>query len=75
MKLKTDKLGPIRSALFVPGDRPDRVDKAVATVADRVIIDLEDAVAVSKKVGARTPVRDKVIAHKDRRVIVRINGL
>jgi citrate lyase subunit beta/citryl-CoA lyase len=75
MKLETDKLGPIRSALFVPGDRPDRVDKAAATVADRVIIDLEDAVAVSQKVAARALVRDKVIAHKDRRVLVRVNGL
>ncbi|MGD9079107.1 MAG: CoA ester lyase [Desulfobacterales bacterium] len=75
MKLETDKLGPIRSALFVPGDRPDRVDKAVATLADRVIIDLEDAVAVSQKVKTRAPVRDKVIAHKDRSVLVRVNGL
>jgi citrate lyase subunit beta/citryl-CoA lyase len=75
MKLETDKLGPIRSALFVPGDRPDRVDKAVATVADRVIIDLEDAVAVSQKVATRALVRDKIIAHKDRRVLVRVNGL
>ena len=75
MKLETDKLGPIRSALFVPGDRPDRVDKAVATVADRVIIDLEDAVAVSQKAQTRALVRDKIIAHRDRRVLVRVNGL
>jgi citrate lyase beta subunit len=33
MKTETDKMGPIRSALFVPGNRPDRVDKAVATAA------------------------------------------
>ncbi|MDH3798226.1 MAG: CoA ester lyase [Desulfobacterales bacterium] len=75
MKLETDKLGPIRSALFVPGNRPDRVDKAVATVADRVIIDLEDAVAVSQKVETRALVRDKIIVHKDRRVLARVNGL
>jgi len=75
MKLEADKLGPIRSALFVPGDRPDRVDKAVATVADRVIIDLEDAVAVSQKAQTRALVRDKIIAHRDRRVLVRVNGL
>jgi citrate lyase subunit beta/citryl-CoA lyase len=75
MKLETDKLGPIRSALFVPGNRPDRVDKAVATLADRVIIDLEDAVAVSQKVETRALVRDKIIAHKDRGVFVRVNGL
>jgi citrate lyase subunit beta/citryl-CoA lyase len=72
---ETDKLGPIRTALFVPGNRPDRVDKAVATEADRVIIDLEDAVAVSKKAETRALVRDKIIAHKDRGVLVRVNGL
>jgi citrate lyase subunit beta/citryl-CoA lyase len=75
MKLETDQLGPIRTALFVPGNRPDRVDKAAATAADRVIIDLEDAVAVSQKEETRTLVRDKIIAHKDRGVLVRINGL
>jgi citrate lyase subunit beta/citryl-CoA lyase len=31
--------------LFVPGDRPDRFGKAVASGADVVILDLEDAVA------------------------------
>ncbi|MGD2096890.1 MAG: CoA ester lyase [Desulfobacterales bacterium] len=75
MQPETDKLGPIRSALFVPGNRPDRVDKAVATPADRVIIDLEDAVAVGQKEESRPLVRDKVIAHRDRGVLVRINGL
>jgi len=72
---ETDKLGPIRTALFVPGNRPDRVDKAIATAADRVIVDLEDAVAVSQKVETRALVRDKIIAHKDRGVLVRVNGL
>ena len=75
MKPETDKLGPIRTALFVPGNRPDRVDKAIATAADRVIIDLEDAVTASQKVETRALVRDKIIAHKDRGVLVRINGL
>ena len=75
MQPETDKLGPIRTALFVPGNRPDRVDKAIATAADRVIIDLEDAVAVSQKEKTRTLVRDKIITHKDRGVLVRVNGL
>ena len=34
-----------RSILFVPGDRPDRYEKALAAGADAVCIDLEDAVA------------------------------
>ena len=32
------------SYLFVPGNRPERFDKAFAAGADVVIIDLEDAV-------------------------------
>ena len=75
MKPEKTELGPIRTALFVPGNRPDRVDKAVATAADRVIIDLEDAVAFSQKEETRPVVRDKIIAHKDHRILVRVNAL
>jgi len=42
-----------RTWLFVPGDRPDRFEKARASGADAVIIDLEDAVAISAKQRAR----------------------
>ncbi|MEG7793091.1 aldolase/citrate lyase family protein, partial [Listeria monocytogenes] len=41
------------SYLFVPGDRPERFDKAVAAKADAVIIDLEDAVPDAAKAAAR----------------------
>ena len=67
--------GPIRTALFVPGNRPDRVDKAVNAGADAVIIDLEDAVALSEKAETRPIVREKIVAHRDKRMIVRVNGL
>ena len=67
--------GPIRTALFVPGNRPDRVDKAVNAGADAVIIDLEDAVALREKAETRPIVREKVVAHRDKRMIVRVNGL
>jgi citrate lyase subunit beta / citryl-CoA lyase len=43
-----------RSALFVPGSRPDRFDKAAAAGADLVILDLEDSVAPDIKLQART---------------------
>jgi citrate lyase subunit beta / citryl-CoA lyase len=43
----------LRSLLFVPGDRPDRFAKAAASGADAIIIDLEDAVALSAKQAAR----------------------
>jgi citrate lyase beta subunit len=42
-------IGPLRTALFVPATRPDRVDKALGVGADIVIIDLEDAVAQALK--------------------------
>ena len=49
---------PIVTGLYVPGDRPDRFAKAVATQAQLVILDLEDAVADSGKDAARQHVVD-----------------
>ena len=43
----------LRSLLFVPGDRPDRMEKALASGADALILDLEDAVAAAAKPAAR----------------------
>lgn len=42
--------------LFVPGNLPERIAKALASGADRVIIDLEDAVPPVEKVAARQAV-------------------
>ncbi len=44
---------PRRSLLFAPGSRPDIFDKALASGADMVCVDLEDAVAPSLKADAR----------------------
>jgi len=49
-----------RSYLFVPGDRPDRFDKALASGADCVVLDLEDAVAPATKAQARDLVADSL---------------
>ena len=38
----------LRSLLFVPGDRPERMEKALACGADALILDLEDSVAPSR---------------------------
>lgn len=43
----------MRCLLFVPGNRPERFEKAVGSGADRVCIDLEDAVAMTSKAEAR----------------------
>jgi citrate lyase subunit beta/citryl-CoA lyase len=45
-----------RSYLFVPGDRPERFDKACAAGADVVILDLEDAVSPQRKDEARAAI-------------------
>lgn len=42
--------------LFVPGNRPERFAKALAAGADRIILDLEDAVAPADKTAARTAI-------------------
>lgn len=44
---------PLRSALFVPGDKPRAIEKAPGLGADALILDLEDAVAPEAKSGAR----------------------
>lgn len=51
-----DVFARARTLLFVPGDRPDRFAKAVASGAGGVILDLEDAVAPSEKDAARAHV-------------------
>lgn len=45
--------GLVRTALYVPSDRPERFPKALASGAHAVILDLEDSVAPNKKEAAR----------------------
>lgn len=45
-----------RSLLFVPGNRPERFEKAAGSGADAVILDLEDSVPVGDKAAARAAV-------------------
>lgn len=65
-----------RSYLFVPGNRPERFGKALASPADVVVLDLEDAVAAADKARARQAVA-RCIAAADaaarQRLAVRIN--
>ncbi len=63
---------PHRSYLFVPGNRPERFDKALATGADAVIVDLEDAVPPDQKDAARATVAGWL--HAARPVVLRINA-
>lgn len=60
------------SPLFVPGNRPERFEKAAATEADAIIIDLEDAVDASQKDEARGNLSKHGVATKP--VFARINS-
>src|SRR5215203_5806399 len=61
--------------LFVPGDRPDRFDKAANAAADVFILDLEDAVVAGSKSVARAHVAAYAAARPDLapRLAVRVN--
>ena len=63
-----------RSYLFVPGDRPERFAKAMASGADAVIVDLEDAVAAAAKDAARSALTAWLDAG-DGPVVVRVNDV
>ncbi|MGO4147599.1 CoA ester lyase [Paenarthrobacter sp. YAF11_1] len=60
------------TALFVPGDRPERFAKAVAAGAGVIIIDLEDAVAPASKAAALAAVADSLM-DGGIRALVRVN--
>lgn len=61
----------VRAALFVPASRPDRFEKAAASGADAVILDLEDAVGAHEKERARAALSCDFTRLP---VLVRING-
>ena len=65
----------LRSLLFVPGDRPDRMDKALKCGADALILDLEDAVAPAAKPEARKAVAAFLAANRAAQIWVRVNPL
>jgi citrate lyase beta subunit len=69
---------PRRSVLYMPGSRARALEKAKTLPADGLILDLEDAVAITEKDTARSlvaaAVRDRA-AYGKREIIVRINGL
>jgi citrate lyase subunit beta / citryl-CoA lyase len=65
----------MRSLLFVPGDRPDQMKKALKAGADALIFDLEDSVAAGNKAEARRAVTEFLQGHPKESMWVRINPL
>lgn len=63
----------LRSLLFVPGDRPDRFEKAAASGADALILDLEDSVTPDRKALARDAVAQWLAGDRTVPAFVRVN--
>lgn len=72
----------MRSKLFVPASRPELFDKAMASEADALSFDLEDAVAPARKPAARaelaawlgSPAFQAAQAQHPKKIIVRVNA-
>ena len=69
----------MRSLLFVPADSPKKLDKAMASGADAVIVDLEDSIALDGKARARDSaaafLKTAMAATPRPYILVRVNGL
>lgn len=67
---------PLRSALFIPGNRESWVETAHTNGADVIVLDLEDSVPVGEKDDAREIVSEHVstLADEGQRVHVRVNA-
>ncbi|HEX7866389.1 MAG TPA: CoA ester lyase [Variovorax sp.] len=69
----------MRSKLFVPGTRPELFAKALASAADAICLDLEDAVSEPRKDEARETVRrllaDADLTSSRKTLIVRVNAM
>lgn len=73
----TSPLALARTFLFVPGDRPERHARALASGAGAVIVDLEDAVAPERKDAARTQIAEgfeALSSDAHGRLLVRMNA-
>jgi citrate lyase subunit beta/citryl-CoA lyase len=69
----------MRSLLFVPADSPRKLDKALESGADALIVDLEDSIAADAKAKARQSaaafVKEAISAATRPLIMVRVNGL
>jgi citrate lyase subunit beta/citryl-CoA lyase len=69
----------MRSLLFVPADSPKKLEKALTTGADAVIIDLEDSISAERKADARASalafLREATRASSRPWLYVRVNGI
>lgn len=65
----------IRTLLFIPGNRPNMLQKGSALPADALVPDLEDSVPPSEKANARAILAEYLPKLAGNRVFVRVNGM
>jgi citrate lyase subunit beta/citryl-CoA lyase len=69
----------MRSLLFVPADSAQKLDKAMTSGADALIVDLEDSIAIDRKARGRNSaaafLKDALAAKSRPCILVRVNGL
>ena len=65
---------PIRSMMFVPGNKPSMIEKAAKAKADALILDLEDSVPPAERLKARELIVSRLswLAEQRQRIYVRI---
>jgi citrate lyase subunit beta/citryl-CoA lyase len=68
---------PYRSMLYIPGNKPTWMEKAIQYGSDALILDLEDSVPNNEKISSRTLVKEAVkqLKAKGQACYVRVNGL
>jgi citrate lyase subunit beta/citryl-CoA lyase len=70
---------PMRSLLFVPADSAKKLDKAMGSGADALIVDLEDSIALAGKARARAAaaafLKEAIAGTPRPFILVRVNGL
>ncbi len=54
----TPRVAQARTFLFVPGNRPERFEKAARSGADVIVLDLEDSVPATEKASARAAIAE-----------------
>ena len=65
----------IRTLLFIPGNRPNMLEKGATLKADALVPDLEDSVPPQEKANARAIVAEYLPKLAGNRVFVRVNGM
>jgi len=70
-------LDPLRSLIFVPGNRPNMLERAKDFKTDIVMVDLEDSVPPDEKSTARELASEwvDILSNHNQKVMVRVNSL